>query len=186
MRLFSFGGLVWVHAGIQLLTFTLAIVGLGLGAWVADHTSQVRTIPSHPSVTLSRFLTFLSHVQLNQAHPIIGLTVIALLFFQPILGLIHHRVYVKRRYPTLWGRTHVWYGRALLLLAVINGGLGLKLSDNTKSGEIAYGVIAGLVFLLYLAVFLFTTVKPRAGRTVDGVAPPGTYSSEAIKMDNRN
>ncbi len=40
----------------------------------------------------------------------------------------------------------------LIVLAVINGGLGLQLSDNTIKGEIAYGVVAGVMFLLYLAV----------------------------------
>lgn len=53
---------------------------------------------------------------------------------------------------TAWGVAHVWYGRLLIVLAVINGGLGLQLSDNTIKGEIAYGVVAGVMFLLYLAV----------------------------------
>lgn len=32
-----------------------------------------------------------------------------------------------------------------MILAVINGGLGLKLAANTTGGEIAYGVVAGVV-----------------------------------------
>ena len=41
-----------------------------------------------------------------------------------------------------------------MILAVINGGLGLKLANNTKGGEIAYGVVAGVVALLYTAAVL--------------------------------
>lgn len=41
MRLFSFRGLVWVHAGNQILTYSLAIAGLGMGIWIANETSQV-------------------------------------------------------------------------------------------------------------------------------------------------
>ena len=39
-----------------------------------------------------------------------------------------------------------------MALAVINGGLGLKLAANTRGGEIAYGVIAGVVALAYVVV----------------------------------
>lgn len=34
---------------------------------------------------------------------------------------------------------------------MINGGLGLKLAGNSHSGEIAYGVIAAIVWLIYVA-----------------------------------
>ena len=44
MRAASFRGLVWVHAGIQLFAYTLALVGLGLGVYIAVYPeSQVRT-----------------------------------------------------------------------------------------------------------------------------------------------
>lgn len=39
-----------------------------------------------------------------------------------------------------------------MVLAVINGGLGLKLADNTKGGKIAYSVVAGVVGLVYAAL----------------------------------
>ena len=39
-----------------------------------------------------------------------------------------------------------------MALAVINGGLGLKLAANTRGGEIAYGVVAGVVALIYVIV----------------------------------
>lgn len=37
----------------------------------------------------------------------------------------------------------------MILLGIIDGGLGLKLANNTIDGTIAYGVIAGAVGLLY-------------------------------------
>ena len=36
MRLMSFRGLVWVHAGVQLLSYLGAIIGLGLGVYIAN------------------------------------------------------------------------------------------------------------------------------------------------------
>ncbi len=46
-----------------------------------------------------------------------------------------------------------------MALAVINGGLGLKLALNTGKVAIAYGVVAGIVALTYVAA----TVLKRKG-----------------------
>lgn len=44
MRVASFRGLVWVHAGIQMFAYLLALAGLGLGVYIAIYPdSQVRT-----------------------------------------------------------------------------------------------------------------------------------------------
>ena len=40
IRLFSFKGLVWAHAGFQIFAYALTIVGLGLGVYVAVWPSQ--------------------------------------------------------------------------------------------------------------------------------------------------
>lgn len=49
---------------------------------------------------------------------------------------------------------HIWYGRALFIIAMVNGGLGLRLSkvvgNRNKAAEIAYIVIAACVFVFYL------------------------------------
>lgn len=42
IRTASFRGLVWVHAGIQLFAYMLALTGLGLGVYIAIYPeSQV-------------------------------------------------------------------------------------------------------------------------------------------------
>ena len=78
--------------------------------------------------------------------------VVALVLLQPILGLIHHFIYKRRYARTLWATAHVWFGRVIITLGIINGGLGLKLSGNTTKGKIAYGVVAGIVWLLWMSV----------------------------------
>jgi hypothetical protein len=42
-----------------------------------------------------------------------------------------------------------------MALAVINGGLGLKLALNTGRMAIAYGVVSGIVGLTYVAATIF-------------------------------
>jgi hypothetical protein len=47
-------------------------------------------------------------------------------------------------------------GRILITLGIINGGLGLRLADNATRGEcIAYGVIAGIIWLLWVVLAVF-------------------------------
>lgn len=92
--------------------------------------------------------------------------VFGLLFFQPALGWIHHRAYQQTGSRVVWSHAHIWLGRILITLGIINGGLGLQLADNTTAGEIAYGVIAGLVWLVYLGVAVYGEWRRHADRKV--------------------
>lgn len=51
IRVLSFRGLIWVHAGLQMLTYTLALAGMGLGVYIAlKPDNQVRGLfTSHSS-----------------------------------------------------------------------------------------------------------------------------------------
>ena len=66
---------------------------------------------------------------------------------------------------------HVWVGRILITLGIINGGLGLQLDGtSTRAENIAYGVIAGLIWVAFMYVAFFRTgSKGVAPRSVDGV-----------------
>lgn len=54
----------------------------------------------------------------------------------------------------------MYYGRVLLILGIINGGLGLQLASDSpaysRAGEIAYSVVAGVAGLMLLAIMAFT------------------------------
>ena len=55
IRTASFRGLVWVHAGVQLFAYILALTGLGLGVYIAVYPeSQVRLIILFPLLPLPR------------------------------------------------------------------------------------------------------------------------------------
>jgi hypothetical protein len=90
----------------------------------------------------------------GKTHTIFGTTVVALFVLQPFIGFFHHHQFKKTGGRTPASYVHIWYGRSIMILAVVNGGLGLKLAGNTKGGEIAYGVVAGVVALLYTAAVL--------------------------------
>ncbi|ESZ89863.1 hypothetical protein SBOR_9746 [Sclerotinia borealis F-4128] len=99
----------------------------------------------------------------NTTHMIFGIILVVLFFIQPFLGLIHHWRYMKMQKRGMFGWMHLWYGRILIVLAVINGGLGLRLAGNTKSGEIAYGVVAAVMGLFYIGVVVLTAIRKRRG-----------------------
>lgn len=56
-------------------------------------------------------------------------------------------------------------GRTVITLGIINGGLGLRLSNNTRKGEIGYGVVAAIMWLLWMGVVVFKEVKGASGNT---------------------
>ena len=94
---------------------------------------------------------------IGRYHPIIGIVIFAVLFLQPVLGLIHHFQFKKYGRRTFWSYGHLWLGRLLITLGIINGGLGLLLATQTgygrpTTGQIAaYGVVAGVMWLLWVA-----------------------------------
>lgn len=45
---------------------------------------------------------------------------------------------------------HRWLGRFVMTLAIVNGGLGLRLAANTKTGMEVYGAVAGVVGVVYI------------------------------------
>lgn len=87
---------------------------------------------------------------------------------QPVFGILHHRHFLKTQSRGLISYVHIWWGRILMVLGVINGGLGLKLSSEGNGLVIAYSVVAGLAFLCYIgykACGLFRGgTKPVVGR----------------------
>jgi sorbitol-specific phosphotransferase system component IIC len=68
---------------------------------------------------------------------------------QPVLGWMHHRNYVKYQRRTTISHAHIWYGRGMMILGIVNGGLGLQLSGASTGLAIAYAVVGVLVSIIY-------------------------------------
>lgn len=87
----------------------------------------------------------------DKTHTVFGAVVVSLLGLQPVFGYLHHLHYLKFHRRGLISYVHIWWGRILMVLGVINGGLGLQLANEEDGPIIAYSVISGVVFLGYLA-----------------------------------
>ena len=57
----------------------------------------------------------------NTPHQVIGIIVLAGLLVQFCLGFFHHRTYKKTKQTTKLRPYHVWLGRAIIPLGVLNG-----------------------------------------------------------------
>lgn len=79
-----------------------------------------------------------------------GTIVVALIGLQLILGWAHHRYFVNYGKRGLISHAHIWFGRVLMILGIINGGLGLQLAGSPQCYVIPYSAVAGIAAVLYI------------------------------------
>ncbi|OAL38355.1 hypothetical protein AYO20_02414 [Fonsecaea nubica] len=138
-----------IHAPLQVLSLVLMIVGLGLGVELGKQVDN-----------------------LDGYHMVIGYILVAWMgVFQPALGLLQHMHFRKYGTRSASGHTHRWLGRAMILLGVVNGGLGFKTagiigSQNVPTYSVAvYSVFSGLIFIVYVVVLCLPNYNQTAGST---------------------
>ncbi|KAH8671427.1 hypothetical protein BX600DRAFT_459035 [Xylariales sp. PMI_506] len=163
--LYPFGILIirlgnWVrwHAVNQGLALMGIIAAVGLGI--------------HSSSFYNRSKNF------NSPHQIIGLFIFIFVLAQFVLGFMHHRIYKKTEQPTKLAPVHVWLGRLIVLLAVINAFLGFRFALSPQYNWI----LAGLVIFIFPAVAVIVITKnffmKRLNRDKEGDASQGGYDME--------
>lgn len=90
-------------------------------------------------------------------------------FCQIALGIVNHLIYRRRREPASkkpWHNVlHIWLGRIVALLALINIPLGMRMHHVTLPYYIAYAVWVG--FLAVTATVLtYLIIRRKEGQTV--------------------
>ncbi|EAQ87741.1 predicted protein [Chaetomium globosum CBS 148.51] len=143
---------VWVHAGFQMLAWAVYVAAVGMGIYLFENPD-------------------------TRYHPIIGLVLLVLLIVQPVVGFIHHRVFKKVQKRQVWSYVHLTLGRVGISLGIINGGLGLYLSGASAYHKRVYGIVAGVMWALWMGVAVWSEVrrlrKNRKGtETVVSKGPP--------------
>lgn len=94
-------------------------------------------------------------------HPIIGMvTISSLTLFQPAMGFFQHRNFLKTGKKSAFAYMHRWFGRTIIILGIINAGLGLRFAKMNgvappAGAIIAFSVVAGIVGLVYVSVVGF-------------------------------
>ncbi|KAL4730436.1 hypothetical protein ACLX1H_002470 [Fusarium chlamydosporum] len=137
-----------IHAGWQVVMLLLMWAGFGLGYVCAKDKG----------------------IWGNQAHTRMGTAVCALITLQPILGYMHHRYFLSHGKRGIISHVHIWYGRALIIIGIVNGGLGLQLANSSRAFIIVYSVIAGLAALAWLGA-IFVGERRRSASRVKQMSP---------------
>lgn len=91
----------------------------------------------------------------------LGVIVCVLMILQPVLGWLHHMHFVKFGKRGAVSHVHLWYGRLLMLLGIVNGGVGLQFSAAPSQFVAAYSVVAAVVSIVYLVGMSFGIAKRR-------------------------
>ncbi|ETI22811.1 hypothetical protein G647_06887 [Cladophialophora carrionii CBS 160.54] len=134
-----------IHAPLQVVTIILMLAGLSLGVRLGHQVDN-----------------------LDGYHMVLGYLLVAwMVAFQPILGLLQHLHFRKVGNRSISGHVHRWVGRVLMLLGVVNGGLGFRTAgslgtDNVPSSGVAvYSVFAVVVALIYVGVLVWPKSSPK-------------------------
>jgi hypothetical protein len=106
---------VLFHAGVQSVGLALVVVGFGTGLYVGKQYSRTR--------------------HLGTGHQTLGLLVFAALFVQVGLGVVQHGVYRRTKRETILGVVHRFLGPAIIILGLVNGGLGLDLAGESPASR---------------------------------------------------
>ncbi|KAF5009319.1 hypothetical protein FDECE_4466 [Fusarium decemcellulare] len=152
-----------IHAGWQMAVFAGMWAGFGIGKIASNREEDWFSEP---------------HVQL-------GTVVCVLMILQPVLGWMHHRNYIKYQRRTAISHGHLWCGRSLMVIAIVNGGIGLRLASASTGLIIGYAVVGVAVFLLYAAGSVHKEVELR--RRGNGTKPiPDGSGGSAMELNPSN
>ncbi|KEF61379.1 uncharacterized protein A1O9_02945 [Exophiala aquamarina CBS 119918] len=151
-RLERYSYIVWVHVILQGVGYVLFTAAAGMGIYIAKHLHA-----------------------LSKYHPIIGIFIFALMAVQPVTELLNH--YLFERYPNVRyvGYVHLWLGRFLLAAGIVNGGLGFHFAESIPGPKwpqwpkVAYGAIATLVVVIYVAIIIVWTKLNAEGEALHDV-----------------
>ncbi|ROV89052.1 hypothetical protein VSDG_08736 [Cytospora chrysosperma] len=116
----------------------------------------------------------------NTAHQIIGLIVVIFLLGQFVMGFMHHREFKKTQEPTKLAPIHVWMGRLIIVLGIVNGFLGFPLALSPVYDYALLGLVlavtSGILFVLSCKLLINRRRQRRQARGQTEV-PPG-YNAE--------
>jgi len=101
--------------------------------------------------------------QLSTPHQIIGLVVFICIWLQALLGLLHHLHYKRSQ---VVGFYHRYFGRAVILLGIANGYLGIELALDLEYMNLVwpvalYWAVAGVMLIVYTGLSIYVNVRSR-------------------------
>jgi hypothetical protein len=119
------------------------------------------------------------------AHQIWGLIVTIAMLAQFVLGYLHHRMYKKTLQTTKLAPIHVWLGRLVIPLGVLDGFLGFPLALYPKYDG-AYAAIVAVLVIITAGTFYFWRRRQLMSKTNDGIPRSFTPSQGDLNISRPN
>lgn len=184
----SVPALIIIHAvclaGSFLLLFPLGVVALRWFKWVKIHwmlqifATLVCVLGLVIAITFSAMDP--EYDAFDQGHQIIGILAVVALIIQALLGYQHHRIYKKTGQRTVVSHSHLWMGRTVIVLGMVNAVLGFSLAGSTPE-TIGIAIIAIVVLAITIAVVYFGVRRSKRS-----ASPPGSSEPSSIALSGYN
>lgn len=141
--------------GIVLL-MPLGVVMLRLGWWVRWHalnqTIAMVMVLMGFGVGIATSLRYQRSRNFDSYHQILGFFIIIFILVQFSLGFLHHRQFRQTQLPTRFGKIHLWFGRFIILLGIMNGFFGFTFALNRRYGLILAGLVIAMCFAILITI----------------------------------
>lgn len=121
----------------------------------------------------------------SDPHQILGLILFGLVFVQWGLGLWHHLRYKRHQHPTVFGKIHRIVGPIVLIIGLVNGFLGFRLSGDDHN-NIWLGIAVAVVVVVTVGLLGWKHLKKRKedkGGEAYNMAPFVRGSGEGYHSD---
>jgi hypothetical protein len=93
---------------------------------------------------------------MDETHAIIGIALLVALVGQPVFGFVHHKMFKKYGTRTFWSHAHLWLGRLVIPVGMVNGYLGIDLAGDASTGErVAYVAVAAVMLTIYVVAIIY-------------------------------
>lgn len=170
----AFSALVVIHAiGLAGSFFLLFPLGVILLRWFGSFKFHWMLQVAASTICLVGLICAISlsvldpeYASFNQTHQILGIIAVAVLLPQIYFGYSHHRNYKKLGQRTTVSHLHLWSGRSVVLLGMVNAVLGFVLADS-NTGAVVVAVLAVTILVITALVVFFGAKKRRSALTAN-------------------
>ncbi|EHA55273.1 hypothetical protein MCOR27_001031 [Pyricularia oryzae] len=159
-----FHGIIMIFCFVGLLPFGLIV--LRVGNWPRWHAVN-------QSIALAGIITGFGlgvHISFkynrsrnfNNPHQVIGILIFIFMFAQFVLGYLHHRMYKQNEGKgSPLAPFHIWLGRTVMIMGVINGFLGFPFALSHRYNYILLGLVLAIAPLVIFLLLYKPLIRPR-------------------------
>lgn len=146
----------WVN---QTVATVLAIIGGGVGLYLSSMFTKSESYTS--------------------GHQILGYICVVMALLQWSLGYWHHRVYKMTQQPTKYGSIHRYLGLGVIVLAILNGGIGLTWSYASTGVVIGYAIAVVVISVGVMIALVWKRMSTARNKPWTSTEPGGQWQSDS-------